>query len=129
MKEMNATAMKALGEFLKPEQITRLKQISIQTQGIRAFTDPEVAKKLNLTDAQKSDIQTIFEETMEAMRGVPFGQDQSEEEREANMKKLTELNKEALDKVAAKLNDEQQKSWKELIGAQFELKMNPRPAN
>ena len=56
---MNESAMKAFGEFLKPEQITRLKQISYHTRGARAFTDPEVAKKLNLTDAQKSEIQTI----------------------------------------------------------------------
>ncbi len=30
-KEMNETTMKAVGEFLKPEQIARLKQISYQT--------------------------------------------------------------------------------------------------
>ena len=37
-KEMNESAMKAFGEFLKPEQITRLKQISYhqtQEQGVR----------------------------------------------------------------------------------------------
>ena len=31
-------------------------------------------------------------------------------------------------KVTAKLNDEQQKTWKELIGAPFEFKYDPRPA-
>ncbi len=30
-KEMNDAALKAFGEFLKPEQITRLKQISYQS--------------------------------------------------------------------------------------------------
>jgi cytochrome c553 len=129
MKEINESAMKSIGEFLKPDQVARLKQISTQTQGIRAFSDPEVAKKLNLTDSQKSDIQTISEATMEEMRGVPFGQDQSEEERATNAKKRAEINKGAMEKVASKLNDEQQKGWKELIGAPFELKMNPRPAN
>jgi cytochrome c553 len=129
MKEINESAMKSIGEFLKPEQVARLKQITTQTQGIRAFSDPEVAKKLNITDSQKSDIQTIAEATMEELRGVPYGQDQSEEERATNQKKRAEINKGAMEKVAAKLNDEQQKGWKELIGAPFELKMNPRPAN
>jgi Spy/CpxP family protein refolding chaperone len=129
MKEVNATAMKSAGEFLKADQVARLKQIYIQTQGIRAFADEEVAKKMNLTDTQKSDIKTISDETMEEMRGVPFGQDQSEEERAANAKKRAEINKGALDKVTAKLNDEQQKSYKELIGAPFKLEMNPRPSN
>jgi len=127
MKEINATAMKSAGEFLKADQVARLKQISIQTQGIRAFADEDVAKKLNLTDSQKSDIKTISDETMEEMRGVPFGQDQSDEERAANAKKRAEINKAAMDKVAAKLNDEQQKGWKELIGAPFTVVFQPRP--
>jgi hypothetical protein len=125
-KEANEAAMKAFGDFLKPEQITRIKQISYQQQGARAFSDAEVAKKLSLTDAQKSDIQTIVQESMEGMRGL-FSQDQSPEERTAAMKKMTELRKETLDKAAAKLNDEQQKTWKELIGAPFEVKFVPRP--
>ena len=56
-REFNATAIKEAGEFLKPEQITRLHQISYQVRGAMAFSDPEVAKKLNLTDAQKTAIQ------------------------------------------------------------------------
>jgi Spy/CpxP family protein refolding chaperone len=126
MREINASAMKSAGEFLKADQVARLKQISVQTQGVRAFADPDVAKKLNLTDSQKSDIQAISEETMEELRGVPFGQDQSEEERTANMKKRAEINKGAMGKVAAKLNDEQQKTWKELIGAPFTVTFQPR---
>ncbi len=61
--EMNEATLKAIGEFLKPEQITRLKQISYQQQGAMAFNDPEVAKKLNLTDTQKSDIQSIVQDS------------------------------------------------------------------
>jgi len=127
-REMNASSLKALGEFLKPEQITRLKQIAYQQRGVSAFNDPEVAKKLNLTDSQKGDIQTILQESMEGARGL-FSQDQSPEEREAAMKKITELRKQSLSKAEAKLNDEQQKSWKELLGAPFDYKPDPRPNN
>jgi hypothetical protein len=127
MKEMNDSAIKAVGAFLKPEQIARLKQVSYHTLGARALSDPEVAKKLNITDSQKTDIQTIVQESMEGMRGL-FSQDQSEEDRATAMKKMAELRKEALDKASAKLNDEQQKTWKELLGAPFEFKPDPRPA-
>ncbi len=113
MKEMNESTVKTAGAFLKPEQITRLKQISYQQQGLMAFSDPEVAKKLNLTESQKSDIQAIAQETREKQPSREDFQD----DREAAMKKMQELNKEALGKVASKLNDEQQKTWKELIGA------------
>jgi phosphopantetheine adenylyltransferase len=127
-KEANDAALKAFGEFLKPEQIARLKQINHQVRGARAFTDPEVIAKLNITDSQKSDIQAILQESMEGMRGL-FSQDQSPEERAAGMKKMAELNKETLGKAEKKLNDEQQKTWKELIGAPFEFKPDPRPNN
>jgi len=127
-REINATTLKAAGEFLKPEQVARLKQISLQVRGVQAFNDPEVQKKLNLTDSQKGEIQAIAQESREGTRGL-FGQDQSPEEREAAMKKIAEIRKQALTKVEAKLNDEQQKTWKELIGSPFEFRPDPRPNN
>ena len=118
-REINASTLKAAGEFLKPEQITRLKQISYQQRGAQAFSDPEVAKKLNLTDAQKTDIQAIQQEARQEMR--PIFQE-FQDDREGAMKKMAELRKKTLAKIEAKLNDEQQKTWKELLGAPFEIK-------
>ncbi|MGO9470242.1 MAG: hypothetical protein ACLQIB_51510 [Isosphaeraceae bacterium] len=125
-KEINESTMKAAGEFLKPEQISRLKQISYQTRGANAFSDPEVQKKLNITDSQKTDIQSIVQESMTEMRTI-FQENQ--DDREAAMKKVAELRKQTLAKAEGKLNDEQQKSWKEMLGAPFELKLPPRPNN
>jgi len=125
-KEANDIAIKAFGEFLKPEQLARLKQINHQVRGAQAFADPEVATKLKLTDDQKSDIRTINTESGAQMREI-FGTLQ--DDREGGMKKLAELRKETLTKVEGKLNDEQQKTWKEMIGAPFEFKPDPRPAN
>lgn len=127
-KEMNESTLKAVGAFLKPEQVTRLKQISYQQRGLQAFSDPEVAKKLNLTDTQKTDIQTINSEVMETTRGL-FTQDSTPEERAEGMKKMTEARKAGLTKAEAKLNDEQQKTWKELLGAPFTMVVEPRPNN
>jgi Spy/CpxP family protein refolding chaperone len=118
-RELNASALKTAGEFLKPEQITRLKQIANQVRGAGSFADPEVAKKLNLTDSQKTDIQEIQRESMQEVRSI--FQDAGDD-REAAMKKVTELHKQTLAKSVAKLNDEQQKTWKELLGAPFEIK-------
>jgi len=126
-KEMNESTLKAVGEFLKPEQVTRLKQINCQTLGAMAFSDPDIAKKLNITDAQKDEIKTITDESMATMREIGQG---FQDDREGTMKKMTEHRKETLTKVVAKLNDEQQKTWKEMTGAPFELKMGPpRPRN
>jgi hypothetical protein len=121
-REANASAVKAAGEFLKPEQMTRLKQISYQQRGLTAFSDSEVASKLNLTDAQKTEIEEINRETREKR---PSRED-IQNDREAAMKKIGELNKEAMTKVESKLNDEQKKTWKELLGAPFEVQYPPR---
>jgi len=125
-KEMNESTLKAVGDFLKPEQISRLHQISYQVRGAMAFSDPEVAKKLSLTDTQKTDIQTIVTDSNAEMREI-FTSNQ--DDREAAMKKVAELPKETLAKVTAKLNDEQQKTWKEMLGSPFEIKFPPRPNN
>ncbi len=120
---MNNSAMKAFGEFLKPEQLTRLKQISYHQRGASAFADPEVAKKLNLTDAQKGEIQSIVQESQSQMTEL---RQQFQDDREGAMKKMAEIRKETLEKAAAKLNDEQQKTWKELVGAPFTVTFPPR---
>jgi hypothetical protein len=126
-KEMNESTLKAVGEFLKPEQLTRLHQCSYQVRGAMAFADPEVAKKLNITDAQKDTIKAIVDESNEAARELRQG---FRDDPEGTAKKLAEHNKETLSKVVAKLNDEQQKTWKEMLGAPFAYVPMPfRPRN
>jgi Spy/CpxP family protein refolding chaperone len=126
-KEINESTLKAVGEFLKPEQIARLHQVSNQVRGHMAFSDPEIAKKLNITDAQKGEIKTITDESNEQMQEIGRG---FQDDREGTMKKIAEHRKETLSKIVAKLNDEQQKTWKEIIGAPFEYVPTPfRPRN
>jgi len=126
-KEINESTLKAVGEFLKPEQIARLHQVSNQVRGYMAFGDAEIAKKLNITDAQKGEIKTITDESNEKSQEIGRG---FQDDREGTMKKMAEHRKETLSKIVAKLNDEQQKTWKEIIGAPFEYVPTPfRPRN
>jgi hypothetical protein len=121
-REIHEATTKAIGEFLKPDQIARLKQISYQRRGIQAFSDPEVAKKLNITDEQKTAFRQIAQE---ARQERPAGKDFLDD-REAAMNKDSEIKKEALAKAEAKLNKDQKKTWEELLGAPFEIKWLPR---
>ena len=118
MRELNESTLKAVGEFLKPEQVTRLKQISYQQRGAMAFSDPEVQKKLNLNDSQKTQIQALIQESFSQMPS----REEFQDDREAAMKKMREVSKKTLTQAEAKLNDEQQKTWKELLGSPFEVK-------
>src|SRR5207244_11082509 len=102
MREMNASTLKAAGEFLKPEQIARLKQISYQQRGATAFNDPEVQKKLNLTDSQKSEIQTIVQDSFSQMPG----REEFQNDREAAIQKVREVTKQKHTKAIANFNGE-----------------------
>ena len=123
-KELNTEANTAAKEFLKPEQMNRLHQIHHQVQGAQAFTDEHVQSKLKLTDAQKSDIDSIVQASNTEMRAL-FQNMQSDPE--GTRAKIAEHRKETLAKVESKLTDEQKTTYKEMLGAPFEIKYEPRP--
>jgi len=122
--EISKVAYKELGDVLTKEQITRLKQIERQQLGIRAFANAEVVDALKLTDDQKKSITAMtgdFTKESREIRGevgkgkfdfAKFQEDQ---------KKIDKLEQEYLGKVAGMLDDSQKKTWKELVGAEFDL--------
>jgi hypothetical protein len=124
-QEINAGVKKEASEFLKADQLTRLAQIDYQVRGASAFGDPEVQSKLKITDDQKSAIKEIQQESAEAMRSL-FSNAGNGGNREEMRTKMAELQKSTQEKVEGKLTDDQKKSWKELIGAPFEVKFAPR---
>jgi len=124
MKEVNAETHKAAKEFLKPEQLKRLYQITHQVQGASAFSDEHVQGHLKLTASQKTEIEAIVTESQGEMRKI--FQD-SQGDREGAMAKVTAHRKETLSKIEAKLTDEQKTSYKEMLGSPFEVKFEPRP--
>jgi len=123
-KEVNEEANKAVAAFLSKDQIHRLHQIQHQVQGAQAFTDEHIQSRLKLTDAQKSDIDSIVQASNTEMRSL-FQNMQSDPE--GTRAKITEHRKETLAKVESKLTDAQKTAYKELLGAPFEIKYEPRP--
>jgi hypothetical protein len=107
---------KAVSDVLKPEQLKRLKQISLQQQGSRAVATPEVADALKLTSEQKDKIKTIQEDSVKEMRDLFGGGGGNREEAR---KKMEELRKATSEKVMGVLTDEQKAKYKELTGEPF----------
>jgi Spy/CpxP family protein refolding chaperone len=114
MEERAKESKKAVDEVLKPEQVKRLKQISLQQSGSRAYADPEVAEALKLTDDQKEKMKTIQEDSRKEMRDL-FTGGANEEAR----KKMETLRKAADEKVQGLLTAEQKTKLKELLGEPF----------
>jgi hypothetical protein len=123
-KEVNEQAMKDANAFLSQEQVHRLHQIQRQVQGAQAFSDEHVQSKLKLTDSQKSDIDSILQASGTEMREL-FANMQSDPE--GTRAKITEHRKQTLAKIEGKLTDDQKASYKELLGAPFEIKYEAPP--
>jgi Spy/CpxP family protein refolding chaperone len=110
MQELNKANNEAVAKILKPEQLKRVKQISLQQQGARAVNSEEVAKALKVTEDQKEKIREIQMKSFEEMREL-----QGEE----NAKKRQELMKETNEKMMNVLTAEQKAELKKMQGEPF----------
>jgi len=123
-RAMIAEMHKGMSAILKPEQVERFDQIQTQQLGAAAFMSPRVEKAIKLTADQKSKITDINEEHGRAMRDA---REEIQSDREGAMKKMTAARKESAEKAMAVLTDSQKTTWKELTGAPYEVKLEPRP--
>jgi hypothetical protein len=119
LKEISDDAKKTLTKILKKEQMTRLREISIQVtyngQGPAALLSPEVAKELKLTADQKKKLQGMQQEIQQEMRKM---REDGAEPAEMQ-KKRTEMVKAAKEKATKLLTDDQKKTWKKMTGEPF----------
>ena len=131
MKKIQEDANKAVAKTvdgLKDDQKKRFKQIQVQVKGIRAFSDDELTKDLKLTDKQKDDIKEqtgdLTKDIAEIFKDLPRGDAKAREEAQ---KKVADLTKMAMDKITGSLTDAQKKTWKDMNGEKFDLKMDAFP--
>ncbi len=121
-KKMREEGDKFVKETLTADQAKRFKEIELQQGGIlAAANNEETAKALKITDDQKEKLkeigQTLFKDRQELRQG---GGDPAE-----NRKKGQALQKEAAAKAMETLTSDQKKSWEEMTGKPFEIKMEP----
>jgi Spy/CpxP family protein refolding chaperone len=110
---------------LSADQKKRFKQIRVQVGGLAAFSDPEIAKDLNLTDKQKEEIKGIDEDTRRDI-GEIFKDAQGDRERmQAAQQKIQKVRADATAKALKSLSEEQQTKYKELTGPKFDFRPDP----
>ena len=132
--QTDAENKKLLAEVLKPKQISRLKQIDLQLEGIRALLqNEEVALALKLTDDQKGKVKKLFEDIRAhaaSVAPVP-GPDAEKTVRETALKAhheaWDEAFKEASGKIPSLLTPEQRRRWEAMTGTPFQLEPEPEP--
>ncbi len=120
-KEITAKYQAKVDKVLQPQQVERLQQISLQARGLAALTDPEVSKKLGLSESQVKDITAKREEGNKKIQELgPFSRETFE--------KTQEIRQETNKAVLGVLSEEQQKKYETLKGKEFTFpgrKKNP----
>lgn len=125
-KEQAEKRRAQLEEVLFPEQMERLGQLTLQLQGMAALADPEVQKKIGITESQvekMKEFRTEQETKMrESMREVWQSGD-----REGLREKMKEMRDEAEAAVMKQLEPEQRKKFEEMKGEPFDFSQIQRP--
>jgi hypothetical protein len=118
--------LKALESVLKPEQVKRLKEISLQQRGARALADPKIQTALKITDDQKEKIKTIQEDARKEIAALnPRGNGGAGGGGRGNRgggEARQKLNAETMKKLVEVLSPDQRKTWTAMVGEPFELK-------
>ncbi|QDT54530.1 Bacterial type II/III secretion system short domain protein [Caulifigura coniformis] len=108
MEKQQADSEAKLKTILKPEQFTRLQQISLHRSGPSALLRDELAAEFKLTDDQKAQLQKAQEESRDRFREM-FGRGTSSEDRDR-------IRAEIEAKYLAVLTPAQQQQWRDKIG-------------
>ena len=103
-----------LGDNLAPAQRKRLFEITLQVTGLHELNRPEVAKGLNLTEAQQQKFKDLQMEHRKALVEIL-----NPKEREGRNEKLAKLREDTRNKIRAILKDEQKEKVRELVGEPF----------
>jgi Spy/CpxP family protein refolding chaperone len=114
---------KAVSAVLRPEQLERLGQIEHQLRGVWGLLRTDIQKQLGLTDKQKKEIHAILEDLEKGVREVARQAAMDAKRRAEAPKTIHALNRDCTEKALEHLSEEQRKTWKEMAGEPFELKV------
>jgi len=116
--KLNEEFTPQLAKLLSADQMGRLKQIQVQTQGATALTaNPEVARELNLSEAQRQKLSELQAEFARRQRDLFTGGGDPQE----RFAKMRELNSERDAKMLEVLTEEQKQKFTALKGDPFDV--------
>ena len=104
--------------ILNPGQFARYKELQLQWRGAGAISQPDVADKLGLSDAQREKVR----EAMDAGRPQPPQGGQGERpDFEQMRKQMAEAKARSERQILAVLNSDQRTKWDQMVGKPFKF--------
>lgn len=108
-----------LKSALSPKQFKRLNEIYMRRLGTSALLRDDVIAKMQYSDAQRKDIETIITETQTSVTAIEKEASEGKP-REPLEKKYTTLKTDEQKRIVKLLKPNQQLAWRELVGADFD---------
>jgi hypothetical protein len=115
-RSVNADTFERLEDVLSEAQHKRLKQIEIQTFGVRAFGRPSVIEYLDITPPQQQDLNAVGDEMGRQLSGLHQSSTLSDDEKQRQGLKIRLT---ALQEAREVLGATQWVRWELLTGAEF----------
>jgi hypothetical protein len=113
LAELAKSNQAMLANILTAAQRTRLRQIGRQQPGLRVFKEPEIVEALDLTDAQRKQIDQIEKEMFAAWESDP-----QRKPWEYRVSRKYEIP--AFERVSALIQPAQEARWQDLFGATYQ---------
>jgi hypothetical protein len=107
--------VKNMNNILSPTRVNRYRQLYYQQIGPAAFSDPEIQKKLNLSDAQIQQFRDLGEVNAKELRGIYESKVPSQDADKRWQALMKQLNTD----TGTILNENQRKQWAELLGQPY----------
>lgn len=118
----NAALHEGLSRVLEPAQVARFDQVALRAAGPAAFRVARVRDGLKLTADQEAQLVAIDADLREATFDL---RDELKADRAATLAKVETLRRKAVEAVEALMTEGQKASWRNLVGAPFELRWDP----
>jgi hypothetical protein len=109
-----------LKDTLTKEQLERMRQLTLQREGLFTLGHPEMMAELKLTDQQNRQFMALIQEMQKAIEPL-FQEAQSAENPQELGPKVMKLRKQYEGKIEAMLSDAQKEQWKEMLGKPLDL--------
>jgi hypothetical protein len=119
-KDAREKLAKQLKELLQPEQLNRVRQVTLQQEGAFALGQEDVRKELKISQQQVMKFMAIVQELHKKVEPL-MKEAHSGGNPEEIRPKIEQLRKDHAKQIEAVLTDDQKKQWKELLGPPFEL--------
>jgi hypothetical protein len=117
LQDVSDDTLKGAVQYLKRDQLKRLKQIHVQWLGLQAFFQPELQAPLKLTNEQKQELDRINRQLQQSSSKAV--QDGTNKGVEPKLQMIGRLRQQAVASAVALLSSEQKQTWAELTGPAF----------